>query len=129
MPQISLTVREEEKEEWQKRAEEQDMSFSRWAATRLRAGQKLWDTDNFQRQTLDALVAEETDLQEVHKEEEEELVEIVYRNLSADEPTEFDKLVDLVFQDQQERIAKALKKLQDEGKVENIPPSKYQRTR
>lgn len=133
MPKISVIISEEEKKEYDKRAEARDLNTSQWVRRCIRTSTQLWDTDGgFDRATFKAWFEqiEDVDLPDNDSSQgqtrsiDTEIHRLVLRELSTTEPTDLKEIQELVTE---QIVRDALYELQQEQKIENIPGKGYQK--
>lgn len=134
MPNIAVSVSEEEKEEYESRADLHGIPTSRWVRRCIRVATRLWDADGgFNRDTLDAwyeqiegfeLPESTSSTSQGRSPTTYEIHRLIVRELATAEPTQIDEIQELVTQ---EVVNSALYELQQEGEVEHVPGRGYKK--
>lgn len=123
--QISFVAAVEEVTEWERRAEQQELSRSEWVRQKIRAGMQLWDaTGDFNHEQFDQVFQEgQTDTSGTHggNSAESQVRELLIRNLSVTEPISQEELQEVMI----EVMNDALYDLQQKGDVEHVPGEGY----
>jgi hypothetical protein len=131
MGQINISTTDDEAKEWKKEADELNISQSRYGRERLRAGRRLWNSGDFQADTL----AEFLDTHENQTDAgrgrdlpqatvQKDLADIVHRELPTDnagDPVDLSELRELIFGSEEEQrtaILDALEVLEVENRAE-----------
>lgn len=101
MAAIQVTgLREEEKELYEQRADQQDCSLSQWGRRAFRVSGNLWGPEGeFDRRKFDRFFTADDNTPESNKkqsrQDNHELSGAILRELSKDEPIDFDEVLDL----------------------------------
>lgn len=127
--QISFTAPTEEVEEWEERADHQDLSRSAWARQRIRTGMRLWDaTGDFNQDQFEQVFQGEqnsTTASSSGDSAKSQVKELIKRNLSVTEPVAQAELKDVII----EVMNEALYELQQDREVEHVPGEGYRQLR
>jgi hypothetical protein len=123
--QISFVAAAEEVEEWDRRADQQDLSRSEWARQKIRTGMRLWDaTGDFKHAQFDQLLKDgQASTSETRDgiSGESQVKELIKRNLSTTDPIPQAELQDVLI----DVMNDALYELQQEGEIEHVPGDGY----
>lgn len=122
-------ISDDEVDEIETRAKRNGCSRSEYIRMRLRAGMRLWDAGDFDRNELDTLLSDYSDTQDspATMNVSDEVAASIHRNLSTTDPTPLrdssdDDLLDIIVE---EIVIEALTELQRDGKIEHVPGQGY----
>lgn len=135
MGKLSINTSDDEAKEWKEEADELNITQSRYGRERLRAGRRLWDSGEFQVDTLAQLLDTHENQTDINRSSgrkdglsqatiQADLEDIVHRELpiaSAGDPVDLPELRELIFgteEEQRSAIIDALEVLEQEDRAE-----------